>query len=244
MNCLPLRAVIFDFDGLIIDSETPIFEIWAEVYRHHGGDLTLEHWRHALGTHNGFDPYAELQRQTGMVLDRLAWAGRIRDEHWRRCETEPLRPGVAERLAEADALGLPAAVASSSSAEWVEPWLERHGLRTWFRAVCTRDDVARVKPAPDLFLLAAERLGVNSAACVVFDDTPNGVAAAHAAGMWAIAVPGPMTHTLEFPRPHLALSSLADSTLGELQVQLANLTNQNQRDQSHQPDQPDQPKPT
>ena len=228
MNTLPLSAVIFDFDGLIIDSETPIFEIWAEVYRDHGGDLTLEHWRHALGTHNGFDPYAELQRQTGMVLDRFVWAARIRDEHWRRCETEPLRPGVAERLAEAHSLDLPAAVASSSSAEWVEPWLERHGLRSQFRAVCTRDDVARVKPAPDLFLLAAKRLGVPPPACVVFDDTPNGVTAAHEAGMWAVAVPGPMTRSLQFPRPHLALSSLADSTLGELQVQLANLTNLDQ----------------
>ena len=170
-----------------------------------------------------------------MVLDRVVWAARIRDEHWRRCETEPLRPGVAERLAEAHALELPAAVASSSSAEWVEPWLERHGLRSQFRAVCTRDDVARVKPAPDLFLLAAERLGVPPPACVVFDDTPNGVAAAHAAGMWAIAVPGPMTRTLAFPRPHHALSSLADSTLGELQMHLAQLTNANE---------PDQPEPT
>lgn len=223
MSILPLSAVIFDFDGLIIDSETPIFEIWAEVYRDHGGDLTLEHWRHALGTHNGFDPYAELQRQTGTVLDRVAWASRIRDEHWRRCETEPLRPGVAARLAEAETLGLPAAVASSSSAEWVGPWLERHGLGSRFRAICTRDDVTRVKPAPDLFLLAARRLEVAPAACVVFDDTPNGITAAHAAGMWAVAVPGPMTCTLEFPRPHLALSSLADSTLGELAAQLATL---------------------
>jgi HAD superfamily hydrolase (TIGR01509 family) len=236
MNTLPLQAIVFDFDGLIIDSESPIFEIWEEIYRDHGGELTLDHWRHALGTHNGFDPYAELHRQTGASLDRLVWASRIRDEHWRRCETEPLRPGVAARLAEAGELGLPAAVASSSSAEWVGPWLERHGLRSRLRALCTRDDVARVKPAPDLFLLAAERLGVAPAACVVFDDTPNGVAAAHAAGMWAIAVPGPMTRTLEFPRPHLTLPSLADCTLGELQARLAeNLTNRNQ---------PDEPQPT
>jgi HAD superfamily hydrolase (TIGR01509 family) len=223
MSTLPLHAVIFDFDGLIIDSETPIFEIWAGIYRDHGGALTLDHWRHALGTHDGFDPYAELQRQTGVSLDRLVWASKIRDEHWRRCETEPLRPGVAERMAEAESLGLPVAVASSSSVEWVGPWLERYGLRSRLRALCTRDDVARVKPAPDLFLLAAERLGVAPAACVVFDDTPNGVAAAHAAGMWAIAVPGPMTLTLEFPRPHLTLSSLADGTLAELQARLANV---------------------
>jgi HAD superfamily hydrolase (TIGR01509 family) len=210
------RALVFDFDGLVIDSETPIFDIWAEIYRDHGGTLTLEHWRHALGTHNGFDPYAELERQTGRRLDRAIWVPRIRDEHWRRCESEPLRAGVAERLTEAGARGFPAAVASSSSHEWVGPWLERHSLRGHLGAVCTRDDVKRVKPAPDLFLLAAERLGIAPADCVVFEDTPNGIAAARAAGMWAVAVPGPMTRTLEFPSPHLTLSSLADLDLAGL----------------------------
>jgi HAD superfamily hydrolase (TIGR01509 family) len=218
------RAVIFDFDGLVIDSETPIFDIWSEIYRDHGGVLTLDEWRHALGTHNGFDPYAELARQTGVTLSRAEWVARVRDEHWRRCETEPLRQGVADRLNEAQTLGLPAAVASSSSLEWVGPWLTRHGLRDLLRAVCTRDDVTRVKPAPDLFLLAAERLRVDASECVVFEDTPNGVAAAHAAGMWAVAVPSPLTSTLTFPAPHLTLTSLADRTLTELRQELSSRT--------------------
>ena len=217
---MPFSAVIFDFDGLVIDSETPIFDIWAEIYRDHGGTLTLDHWRHALGTHDGFDPYAELERQTGTKLERAAWVPRIRDEHWRRCETEPLRAGVAERLAEAWTRGVPAAVASSSSHEWVGAWLARHGLREQLGAVCTRDDVTRVKPAPDLFLLAAARLGVTPAECVVFEDTPNGIAAARAAGMWAVAVPGPMTRTLEFPSPHLTLTSLSDMDLAALSAAL------------------------
>jgi putative hydrolase of the HAD superfamily len=144
----------------------------------------------------------------------------VRDEHWRRCEDEPLRPGVLDRLEEAAALGLPAAVASSSSLEWVGSWLTRHGLRPLVSAVCTRDDVARVKPAPDLFLLAATRLGVAPEDCVVFEDTPNGLAAAHAAGMWAVAVPSPLTRSLEFPSPDLTLGSLAERTLVELQRDL------------------------
>jgi HAD superfamily hydrolase (TIGR01509 family) len=218
---MPLSAVIFDFDGLVIDSETPIFDIWSEIYRDHGGTLTLDHWRHALGTHDGFDPYAELAQQTGVRLDRAVWMPRIRDEHWRRCELEPLRPGVAARLREARARGLPAAVASSSNRGWVQPWLERHGLSEHLGAICARDDVKQVKPAPDLFLLAAERLGVAPRGCVVFEDTPNGIAAAHAAGMWAVAVPSPMTRTLEFPSPHLTLDSLADVDLDALETRLA-----------------------
>jgi HAD superfamily hydrolase (TIGR01509 family) len=218
---VPFRAVIFDFDGLVIDSETPIFDIWSEIYRDHGGTLTLDHWRHALGTHGGFDPYAELERQTGVRLDGAIWVPRIRDEHWRRCETVPLCAGVAERLTDARASGMPAAIATSSSREWVEPWLDRHGLRGLLSVVCTRDDVVRVKPAPDLFLLAAERLGVAPAECVVFEDTPNGIAAARAARTWAVAVPSPMTRTLEFPSPHLTLTSLADVDLAELRRRLS-----------------------
>lgn len=220
MTGVPFDAVIFDFDGLIIDSETPIFEIWAGIFRDHGGSLEMADWRHALGTHNGFDPYAELARQTGVALLREQWAPRIRDEHWRRCEAEPLRPGVADRLAEARALGLATAVATSSGRDWVGPWLDRHALSALIDAVCTRDDVTRVKPAPDLFLLAAGRLGVEPARSVVFEDTPNGIAAARAAGMRAVAVPGPLTRALVFPPADLTLESLAECTLRELGVRL------------------------
>ena len=214
-------AVIFDFDGLVIESEAPLFDIWAGIFREHGGELAMSHWRHALGTHDGFDPYLELERQTGVCLVRDQWQPRIRDEHIRRCECEPLRAGVAERLDEARRLGLPAAIASSSSSDWVRPWLDRHGLSGGFGSICTRDRVARVKPAPDLLLLAARELAVTPSRCVVFDDTPNGIRAAHAAGMWAVAVPTPMTSALAFPAPHLTLPSLAHCTLEELRGRLA-----------------------
>ena len=106
-------------------------------------------WQHALGTQHGFDPYADLAARSGVTLSRDEWVPRIREEHWRRCEDEPLLPGVADRLAEAAAMEMPAAVASSSSSAWVKPWLERHGLASGFATVCTRDDVKAVKPAPD-----------------------------------------------------------------------------------------------
>ena len=216
MTIVAFDAVIFDFDGLIIDSETPIFRIWEEIYREHGAELTLGAWQHALGTHNGFDPYAELAERTGTRLPREQWAPRVSEEHWRRCEAEPLLPGVADRLAEARALGLATAVDSSSNRDWGVPWLERHGLLDAFDAVCTRDDVAAVKPAPDLFLLASARTGVEPPRCLVFEDSPNGVRAAQAAGMWVVAVPNVLTRPLEMPSPDLVLASLADTTLARL----------------------------
>jgi len=221
MIAVSFDAVIFDFDGLIIDSETPIFRIWEEIYRDHGAELTMGAWQHALGTHNGFDPYAELAAMTGTRLSREEWAPRVSEEHWRRCESEPLLPGVADRLAEARVLGIRTALASSSTSMWVTPWLERHGLRGSFDAVCTRDDVKAVKPAPDLFLLAAERMDVAAGRCLVFEDSPNGLRAAHAAGMWAVAVPNALTRTLPMPSPHVVLASLADTTLAALRARLA-----------------------
>ena len=217
---MAFAAVIFDFDGLIIDSETPLFDIWQEIYAQHGASLTLEDWQHALGTQGGFDPYADLCTRSGRPVTRARWASWVSREHWRRCETQPLLPGVADRLAEARTIGLKTAVASSSQAAWVRPWLERHDLLDAFDAVCTRDDVTAVKPAPDLFLLAARRLGVPPEACLVFEDSPNGLRAARAAGMWAIAVPNILTQPLEFPPHDLALASLATRTLASLREEL------------------------
>lgn len=216
-----MNAVIFDFDGLIIDSETPLFDIWARIYEERGQRLTMDDWQHALGTQGGFDPYAHLATRLAQVVDRAALAAYVTEEHWRLCGEQPLLPGVRDRLAEARALGLAAAVASSSPSAWVQPWLDTHDLMPFLQAVCTRDDVRHVKPAPDLFLAAAARLGVPPAACIVFEDSPNGIRAAHAAGMRVVAIPNTLTRTLALPDPHLTLASLAELTLPAIVERLA-----------------------
>ncbi len=216
----PISALIFDFDGLIIDSETPLFDIWAAIYARHGATLTMDSWQHALGTQAGFDPFEHLSTTLAKTLDRDTLATFVRDEHWRLCGEQPLLPGVRERLGEARALSLGLAVASSSPSAWVHPWLERHDLMPLFDAVCTRDDVRRVKPAPDLFLLAADRLGVDPAACVVFEDSPNGLRAAHTAGMKTVAIPNGLTRGLPMPAPHLVLDSMADMTTADILARL------------------------
>jgi HAD superfamily hydrolase (TIGR01509 family) len=211
-----VRALIFDFDGLIIDSETPLFDIWSDIYRRRGQTLTIDDWQHALGTQGGFDPYAHLSSLLAESLDRKTLASYVSAEHWRLCGDEPLLPGVRDRIEEATASGLGLAVASSSSAAWVRPWLERHELDVRIPVICTRDDVARVKPAPDLFLLAAERLAVDANRCAVFEDSPNGIRAARAAGMLVVAVPNRLTRGLAGPDPDLTLGSLAELTLPEI----------------------------
>jgi len=213
---MTIAALILDFDGLIIDSETPLFDIWSAIYARHGATLTLDEWQHALGTQGGFDPYAHLAATVARALDRESLAGFVRHEHWRLCGDQPLLPGVRDRIQEARERSLGVAVASSSPANWVRPWLDQHELLPFFDAVCTRDDVQRVKPAPDLFLLAAERMRVDAASCVVFEDSPNGLLAARAAGMRTVAVPNALTCGLALPGPDLVLGSMAELTLEEI----------------------------
>ncbi len=156
-----LAAVILDFDGLIVDTETPIFEAWLAAYRRRGCSVGLDQWQHALGTHGGFDPLEHLEvqmreslaLQAGQELDREAVLAEVKEATTRGCDGQPLLPGVEVLLRDAGALGLGRAVASSSSCGWVNGWLERHGIRALLDVVVGRDDVRNVKPDPELFLL-------------------------------------------------------------------------------------------
>jgi HAD superfamily hydrolase (TIGR01509 family) len=209
-------ALILDFDGLILDTETPIFEEWRATFRARGHDLGLDVWQHALGTHGTYDPCTHLATLTAEPFDHEALRQEVRARNMVRCEAQPLLPGVADRVREARASGLKTAVASSSSSAWVEGWLERHEIRALFDTVCSRDHVERVKPAPDLFLLAATRLGVAPERCVVFEDSPNGIRAARAAGMRCVAIPNGVTCALPLDGADLVLPSLGARSLAEI----------------------------
>jgi HAD superfamily hydrolase (TIGR01509 family) len=208
-----IAAVILDFDGTIVDTETPIFEAWLAAYRRRGRSLGLEEWQHALGTHGGFDPLAHLESLVGSALDREAVLREVKDASASGCERQPLLPGVEALLRQAQGLGLGRAVASSSSCGWVDGWLRRHGIRDLMDVVVGRDDVRKVKPDPELFLLAAERLGVAPERCLVFEDSPNGMRAALAAGMRCVAVPNALTRPLPRPEVDCVLDSLAERPL-------------------------------
>ncbi len=130
-------------------------------------------------------------------------------------------PGVETLLRDARGLGLGRACASSSSSGWVEGWLKRHGVHELFDVIVTRDDVSRVKPDPELFLLAAARLGLDPAECVVFEDSPNGMRAALAAGMRCVAVPNTLTSRIERPNVDLVVASLAEQPLAQILRALA-----------------------
>jgi HAD superfamily hydrolase (TIGR01509 family) len=176
----------------------------------------LDEWQHALGTHGGFDPLDHLDALVGGSLDREAVLAEVKAATALGCEGQPLLPGVETLLRDAKDIGLGRAVASSSSCGWVDGWLRRHRIRDLVDVVVARDDVRKVKPDPELFLLAASRLGVPPASCVVFEDSPNGMRAALAAGMRCVAVPNALTRPLARPDVDLVLGSLADRPLGSI----------------------------
>jgi HAD superfamily hydrolase (TIGR01509 family) len=211
------RALVFDFDGLVLDTETCVYESWRAVYAEHGCELPLDRWCEAIGsTVDLFDPFEDLRARVGARLDaEQMQERRRRHRDALLAELEPM-PGVGAWLRDARARGLGLGLASSSDRLWVESHLKRLELRHFFDAVATEDDVAAVKPAPDLYLHATAALQVEPGEAVAIEDSPNGVAAAVAAGLRCIAVPGPMTRHLDFGGADLVVDSLADRPLVDL----------------------------
>jgi HAD superfamily hydrolase (TIGR01509 family) len=219
VNAQP-AALVFDFDGLILDTETPTYEAVASIFVEHGAELDRDWWHSILGTADRVHWTDVLAERICRTLDRAALIARREDDRLAVIHGLPVCAGVVELLDEAEAAGVPAAVASSSARAWVEGHLIRLGLADRFAAIVTSDDVGgdrrRTKPAPDLFLAAASALGVDPARCVALEDSPNGVAAARAAGMVVVAVPGPMTASLDLSAADLVVASLSDVGLSRL----------------------------
>jgi len=212
-----VRALLFDFDGLIVETEGPAFRVWQETYEQHGAELTLAEWSAAVGTLQGFDPVGRLEELTGLALDRDELRERAWAEHRRLVADEALRPGVSEYLAESFALGLDVAVVSSAGAAWVTGHLEQRGIRDgWHSIHCADGDPSIAKPRPDLYLAALAALGFAAEEGIAIEDSPNGVAAAKAAGLVCIAVPNTITRELDLGAADLVLDSLADLPLAEL----------------------------
>jgi HAD superfamily hydrolase (TIGR01509 family) len=211
-----ITTLIFDFDGLILNTEKTEYISWQEMYASFEATLSLEVWQQQIGS-TAFDAYAHLEGLVGKPVNRetLSLQRRQRDNELLLQET--ILPGVEAYLAEAKAFGLQIGLASSSEHRWVDAHLQRLGLLPYFEVVACRDDVGdRAKPDPAVYRFALQQLGALPQQTLALEDSLNGVLAARAAGVWVTAVPHDLTRSLNFDQAHYQLHSLADIPLSEL----------------------------
>ncbi|MEF3301658.1 HAD family hydrolase [Paenibacillus sp. GYB003] len=218
-----IKALVFDFDGLILDTETNEYHAYAEAYRHHGAELPLERWSKVIGTDmlSVFDPLDDLEQRVGNPVDRERFRAMRRKLFEERMEREQLRPGVVSTLEQARRLGLAIGLASSSSSEWVIGYLEKFAIRDYFSVIRTRDYVAKVKPDPELYVQAVDRLGVLPEEALAFEDSPNGALAARRAGLHCVIVPNSVTESLPFGEHSKRIASMEGLDLSRLLEELA-----------------------
>ncbi len=213
-----IEAVIFDFDGIVLDSETPEYESHRRIYERCGVTLTIDEWCGVIGTWSeGHDEqwFTRLCQRSAGAPARDSYFEERRRIFDEIVPGSPMR-GIDELLARLREGGIPTAIASSAPARWVVHAVERIGVRPLFDAVVTGDEVARRKPAPDVYLEAARRLGVDPARSVAIEDSGPGITAARAAGLKTIAIPHWLTERHDLSGADLQVAHAGELTLARL----------------------------
>jgi HAD superfamily hydrolase (TIGR01509 family) len=213
---MKLQAIVFDFDGLIVNTERPGFISWSEIYARFGQKLTLSDWQYATGYVGGFDPGLHLEKLLGRNLnwDEL---GPERDRrNWELTLAEPVLPGIAELFSSVRAYWLRIGVASNSGGSWVPDGLQRLGLAHCVDVVITADMVVNPKPAPDIYLKTVQTLGVSSGNAVAIEDSEPGSRAAKAAGIKVVVIPNEFSAQQDLSVADLIVPSATELSVDRL----------------------------
>ncbi len=213
-----IRALIFDFDGLVLDTETALIDAYGDVHRDHGLAFDRALFTRGVGHADfAFDPWSGF----GPVADRDALETKRRAFILARNNELAALPGVVALLDQAVQAGLRVGLASNSGHPHVEGHLERLGLLDRFEFIACREDVASPKPEPDLYRLVLGHFGIRARDAVAFEDSHTGALAARRAGVWVVAVPNASTGHHDFSPADLRVASLADCRLPELMARFA-----------------------
>lgn len=205
------RGIIFDFDGVIVDTEWVIYQSWVRLYAREGQEISIQTYSPCLGAgYSRWNPAEHLERLTGKNFD---WEKETAErQSWLEAELarNGLMPGMRELMDFCHAHGIAMTVASSSSRRWVAGWLQRLGIEQEFKGVFCRTDGYPVKPDPALFLAAQNCLGLPAQECLIIEDSENGVRSAHNAGIPSAAIPNRMTEVGDFFLAVYRFGSLAE----------------------------------
>ena len=212
-----INAVVFDFDGVILDTETADYQTWRDLFRSYGAELELAVWARFIGWGTSrFDVFQHLEEQIGYGVDREVLRVERRRRYVEIVHSGPVMPGVLDYINEAKDMGLALGIASSSNREWVEGHLERLGIRRLFEVVRCSNDVEEVKPHPALYQTAVELLGADPGEALAIEDSAHGVTAAKAAGLHCLVVPNSVTAHMDLGHADFRVGSLAEVALGEI----------------------------
>ncbi len=215
---MPNLALVFDFDGVVLDTETPLYTSWEEMYSRHGVHLGLELFASYIGGADYFDFHLDLEKQTGLTFDRQSLMEERRAMYREHVSGNTVLPGVQDYLSEARACGFRIGLASNSDIGWVGSNLRELGLFDEFDVLKTRDDVVNVKPDPEIYLAALHDLKTEPRHAIAIEDSASGVAAAKSAGLFTVAVPNPITKYHNLDKADLVLDSLASTPFSEVAV--------------------------
>lgn len=214
---MAIKGLMFDFDGLIIDTEMPGCNAWAEVFNQYGFSFTIDNWKRTIGTGpTAYNPAVHLSELTEGKVDARKIGIQTMKRTRELIDMQPMLPGVIDFLNNAKELKIPMVMASSSNRSWVEGYLAKLGIRQYFEAVCTSDDVKNVKPDPELYVLAASKIGLSPSQTIAFEDSPNGIRAAKEAGAYCIAIPNEITITMDLSLADRVQKSFIELDLKQL----------------------------
>lgn len=208
-----IRALVFDFDGLILDTESALIRAYADVHAAHGIPFDEVEFLRSVGHADyAFDPWHGFEKRADRVALETERSQRNREIN----QQLQILPGVTTLLDAARAAKLRLGVASNSGHVHVEGHLQRLGLHAYFEFFACREDVASPKPEPDLYKLVLQHFGLRGPEAIAFEDSRTGALAAKRAGLWCVAVPNASTAHHDFAHVDLRLASLAACTLAEL----------------------------
>ena len=201
-------AVIFDFDGLLVDTENAEYLAWNWLFEEQGSALSVDVWKEAVGYNGRVDPRALLEKAIGKSLNWELLDSKRHQYYMSLVETLPSLPGAEMLMQTCFDRGLKVGIASNSSSEWVKNGLARVGLSRYVHVMATRDEVQHSKPHPDVYHLALSKLDADAAGTVAFEDSEPGVRAATAAGITVVAVPTRFTRLQDLSPAKLQVKSL------------------------------------
>jgi putative hydrolase of the HAD superfamily len=216
-----MKAIIFDFDGTIVDTEALEILAWKSTLEKHNLSIPDEQWHDNIGKDSKlFDPITELENKTGQKLNRkLITSQRSEQISALHANLEP-QPGVAALLKAAHDSGLKLIVASNSSRDWITKILGELKLLEFFDFIVSREDVKALKPDPEIYLLALKKLNLQAYEAIVIEDSPVGTKAAIAAGINCLVVPNRLSAHLNYPETFYRANNLAEVTLTSIAEKL------------------------